>query len=571
MIHGLSKHTQGAGGAVKYFLADQYFEQPEPGPDSELDPETGEPVPVPGVWVDREPKPVVLEGDPAQMVALCESLSFKNRYTSAVLSFSPEETAHIAANPGMKDNIIEDLRKFAYAGVEGDDCKPLLVVQHEHTGRLELHYLIPRVSLESGKYFNPYPPNYDGRKGKGANDVYIKQNDTFTDYMCSKYSLQNPRDPTIAREIKISKFDPNKTDKKMIQEAVGKLIDSGGIKSREDIISFLEKAGGTITRKGADYLSVRFDENKKAIRLKGDYYGEQSYSEISSRIERTAERINRPFEEIDSEYAEVLSERAEDVKGRHSLKGLAAERADGFDRKSTDELKSYADELSALKDSLGDNGRHSHGVSSAIANDSTLIHAADNPTIDIGGIAEAMSGAEPILTGDPAIDALIKAFHKMQNKLAQEELQRVKQRYQVDPNQEKMIKQIQDWITKLFSGLALGKNFITGRPGAMAPSDIALARQMITEQRRELQRELRAVAVVVKQRERVEPLLDILDKKEPVFEAKPAPAAPADIAASDGGLQTSTDHIGDLLGMGKGGKKLKPKAADDGTSGTTYG
>lgn len=568
MINGLSTHTQGAAGAIAYFEAAKYFQE-DPTPE---EPQRGE-------WRERDPKPEWIEGDAAQLVALCESLPFKHTYTTGVLSFTPEESSRIDATPGMKEEIIKDLKAFAYAGVMNDDCKPMFINQHTHKQRLELNYFIPRVSLESGKYFNPFPPNYDGRKGKGSNDKFLEQNDAFVDYICSKYGLQNPRDPKVAREIKITKFDPYKVDKKEIHEAICKSIESGGIKDRDGIISFLEKAGGTITRKGADYISVKFDDNKRAIRLKGGFYGEQSYREISDRIERAAERINRPFEKIESEYKKVLSERAEEVTGRHSLKGLAAERADGFDRKSTDELKNYADELSALKDSLGDNGRYSHGVSSAIANDSTLIHVADNPTIDIGGVAEAMSGAEPILTGDPAIDALTKAFHKMQNKLAQEELQRVKQRYQVDPNQEKMIKQIQDWITKLFSGLALGKNFITGRRGAMAPSDIALARQMITEQRRELQCELRAVATVVKQRERLEPLQVIMDKPaEPVFEAKVADIDGTTVmtgAVSGGGLETSTADIDQLLGLkrGKDGQIIKPKKPgdDDGSDGTTYG
>ena len=514
MIHGLSKHTQGAGGAVDYFLDDQYFEA-HPTPEN---PRAGE-------WREREPKPLVLEGDPKQIVALCDSLSFKNRYTSAVLSFSEEETAHIAANPGMKAEILEDLREFAYAGVKSDDCKPMLVVQHEHTGRLELHYLIPRVSLESGKYFNPFPPNYDGRRGKGTNNIYKEQNDTFTDYMCSKYGLQNPRDPLIAREIKINKFDPNKVDKKAINEAVGKLIDSGGIKSREDIVSFLEKAGGTITRKGADYLSVKFDDNKKAIRIKGEFYGERSYSEIRERIERTAERINRPFEEIESAYAEVLSERADEVEKRHSLNGLAAERADDFDRKSTTELNDYAGELSATKDSLVDYDESRHSVNSYIADNSALVHLADSSsTVDGigGGVDDATSGVGPMQTGDPVIDKMNREFHKMKTKLANEDLQRSKSLWRIDPEQEKRLLEIRNWITKLFAGLSLGRNFFTGSSEPMAPRDISLVRGMITQQRRELQRELKAVAVVVKQRERAEPLREILDKPaEPVFEAKP--------------------------------------------------
>ena len=489
MIHGLSKHTQGAGGAVDYFLDDQYLDA-NPTPE---DPRAGE-------WREREPKPLVLEGDPRQIVALCDSLSFKNRYTSGVLSFSPEESAKIAATPGLKEQLIQELREFAYAGVKSDDCKPMLVVQHEHTGRLELHYLIPRVSLESGKYFNPFPPNYDGRKGKGTNDVYKEQNDTFTDYVCSKYDLQNPRDPLIAREIKISKFDPNKVDKKSIHEAVRKLIDGGGIKSREDIVSFLEKAGGTITRKGDDYLSVKFDNNKKAIRLKGEFYGEQSYTEIRARIESTAERINRPLAEIEHSYAEVLSDRAGKVEKRHDLKGLATERAEDFNRKSTSELKDYAEELLATKDSLVDYDESRRSVNNYITDNSALLNLADSSSsVDGigGGVDDATSGAGPMHSGDPVIDKFNRELHKMHTKLANEDLQRTKNRWQLDPQQEKQLREIRDWITKLFAGLSLGRNFFTGRAEPMAPRDIALARSMITQQQRELDRELRAVGVVV--------------------------------------------------------------------------
>jgi len=547
MIHGLSKHTQGAGSAVDYFLDDQYFE-PEPTAEN---PRAGE-------WRERDPKPLVLEGDPKQIVALCDSLSFKNRYTSGVLSFSPGESAKIAATPGLKEQLIQELREFAYAGVKSDDCKPMLVVQHEHTGRLELHYLIPRVSLESGKYFNPFPPNYDGRKGKGTNDTYKEQNDLFIDYMCKKYSLQNPRDPLVAREISINKFDQSKADKKAINEAVGKLIDNGGIKSREDIVSFLEKAGGTITRKWADYLSVKFDDNKKAIRLKGDFYGERSYSEIRKRIERTAERINRPFNEVESEYAKILSERAEDVEKRHSLKGLAAERADDFYRKSTTELNDYAGELSATKDSLVDYDESRNSVSNYIAENSALIHLSDTSSNVYGiggGVDDAMSGVGPMHSGDPVIDKLNRELHKMQTKLANEDLQRTKNRWQLDPEQEKQLREIRNWITKLFAGLSLGRNFFTGSAEPMAPHDISLVRGMITQHRREIDREIKAVAVVVKQRERVEPLLDILDK-------------PIEPAASGAYLETSTDKMDKLFGIKRDKYSRRPKPDDDGP---TYG
>jgi len=52
------------------------------------------------------------------MRLLCESLDFKHKYTSGVLSFSEEETAIINSTRGMKGKIIEDHKDFAFAGVK---------------------------------------------------------------------------------------------------------------------------------------------------------------------------------------------------------------------------------------------------------------------------------------------------------------------------------------------------------------------------------------------------------------------------------------------------------------------
>lgn len=505
MIHGLSTHTQNAAGAVAYFLDDVY-----------MDKATGE-------WLERDPPAEILEGDPDQFIALCESLTFKNTYTTSVMSFTNEETAQIDATPGLKEKLIEEMRDFAYAGFKNDDSKLMFVTQHTHTGRLELNYLIPRVNVESGKYFNPYPPNYSGKRGPGNNQDFLKHNDSFIDYVCSKYNLQNPRDPAYAREIKIAPFDPEAADKKTINELIGLKIVSGEVKSRADIVDVLKKQGGTITRLGKDYISVKFAENSKAIRLRGGVYGDESFAEIRAGFEAARAHFDLPPEFHEARYREVQAFRAEEVGSRHNLKGLAAERAGDFDRKSAAELKGYGDELSALKDSLPGYDHHRSRVSAALASDPVLA-SADGPAGIEVGLASGSSGAEPIMTGDKGSDELIRAFAKMQKKLAAEDIQRAKSRWQIDPKQEQMVREISDTLSKLFTGLATGKNLLHGRPGAMTPADIAEARKAIQAQRQALQRELKAVAQVVKQKERTEPLKAIMDKpKAADFEAKALP------------------------------------------------
>lgn len=133
----------------------------------------------------------------------------------------------------------------------------------------------------------------------------------------------------------------------------------------------------------------------------------------------------------------------------------------------------------------------------------------------------------------------------MQKKMASEEIQRAKARHQIDPNHEKMVREFTDSMTKLFGGLAMGKNLISGRPGAMSPGDIAMARQMLKEQHAELQRELRAVAAVQKVRERTEPLREILKPEEP--EAKAVVEAKAKAVEAKPAQPALSEHFADFI------------------------
>lgn len=301
MINGLSKWTTNSGKAISYFLGDDYYDKKTEK------------------WKPREPKPVILEGDPQAMKFICDKLDFKNQYTTGVLSFSLEETAMIAANPELKDRILQDFKDFAFAGVS-DCARNFLAIEHTHTGRLEIHYMMPRVHLESGKYRNPFPPNYNGKRGKGHNDAFIKENDAYIDHACAKFGLTNPRDPNIARDLKISSFDPESASKKDYHNLVCELVVSQHITCREDIVDLFKQLGGTITRNGEDYMSVKFPGDKKAMRFKGDiyddaYFGAEAISERA--IHKSSGVENRSIEQ---EYKDVLEHRTQETLRRHSPK-----------------------------------------------------------------------------------------------------------------------------------------------------------------------------------------------------------------------------------------------------------
>ena len=336
MIHGISKHSgandNSAARAIDYFLSEVFY-------DAEIN-----------RWTKREPAAELVSGDREAIEKLCFECGFKNRYTSGVLSFSEEESKSLKDYPEKLTSLLKDWEDFAFAGVK-NDCRVSLIVKHEHKGRLELHYIIPRTNIESGKYFNPFPPNYDGRRGKGANSEFIKHNDAFTDFICKKYGLQNPRAPEVARSIKISLHDSQKDIKQKIHFQLIEAIGAGRISTRKEIIHTLEASGFEITRAGSNYISLKCPGAQKAMRLTGGIYEDRKSFEHSRKaLELTGD--SRDFEKIAGNYDSVLQKRTHEVKKRHRIKGAAALRTEKFEQHSQREINDTTELLKNLRSNL---------------------------------------------------------------------------------------------------------------------------------------------------------------------------------------------------------------------------
>lgn len=482
MIHGLSKYsTTGASAGIDYFLSETY-----------VDESTRE-------VREREPRPRLIEGDPAAMKVLCESLDFKHKYTSGVLSFSPTETDLIRSTPGMKEQILEDFKEFAFAGVK-DDCRSILMVEHNHTGRLEVHYMIPRVSLESGKYFNPFPPNYDGKRGPGNDHTYKKHNDSFIDYMCEKHGLQNPRDPQFARSSKIKPFDPAGNIKKQVVEAIEQLIESGSVSSREDMFRFLEKSGATITRKGEDYFSFKFDDNK-AVRLKGELYGRESFREIAARHQERTRSFEVSKSGFESRYLEALTFRAKETEERHKLPPGVEERVRANDLRSSQELVETKALLSDVRRNIDnhysgarDSARH---FASEVMRPSTFAAVSSSPT--------ALAKPE-VATGNPVLDKLLREYLDELIKVDQETMRRLKRFWaamgeNIRGSVERLQESLRD-VFKLNTSLSTGLNFY--RPGEPLFPNVSTYKQELAERINQVNLELRIARVAERQDERLQ-------------------------------------------------------------------
>ncbi|MHA7114893.1 relaxase family protein [Pseudomonas promysalinigenes] len=407
MINGLSKWTTNAGKAIDYFLGETYF-------DKELE-----------KWKPRDPAPVILEGDPQSMKFICDSLEFKNRYTTGVLSFNLEETAKIAANPELKKQILKDFKDFAFAGVP-ESARQFLAIEHAHTGRLEIHYMLPRVHLESGKYRNPFPPNYDGKRGKGNNSAFIQENDSYIDHACNKFGLTNPRDPALARDLKISGFDKEAATKKEIHGLICGLVDSGHVTCREDIQNFLVELGGKITRDGDDYLSVKFGDDKKSIRLRGDIYDKAYFGAKGISKDQVHSQTRAQTGSIEQRFQDAMEVRAQETQRRHSSKESGDQKIAGDDielNESKLELESEFNELIAAHEEFENSTYDLPDVKSAAADfassHSSQIADYKAATADIGAGVD-IGELSTIETDDPVI-----RFFQNQFKLQlQKEMQR---------------------------------------------------------------------------------------------------------------------------------------------------
>lgn len=140
--------------------------------------------------VRREPSPVVVRGDPDRIKAVIDSIKFKRKYCSGVLSFSPNEII----TTDMEEKIINEFEQTAFAGLSPDRYE-ILWVRHQHTKahRHELHFLTPRLDLVSGKSLNIAPPR------KSTRELF----DTLRSKINAEYGLADPDDPARTRKAHI--------------------------------------------------------------------------------------------------------------------------------------------------------------------------------------------------------------------------------------------------------------------------------------------------------------------------------------------------------------------------------
>lgn len=281
MIVGFSSYGQGRGNAATNYLTDK------------------------NRTTEREENPPeVIKGDIESTNALINSLEFQHKYTSGVLSFSPDEKI----TPEMEKAIIERFEQVAFSGMEKDRYD-ISWVRHSHAGHHELHFITPRVDLETGKSFNIKPP------GKETQAVF----DDFRSEINARYGLSDPDDPSRKRDIGLSsgELKAKLTDRIDVKETVNEILDrqviAGVVQNRADVVDSLKEMGFEINREGKNYLSIKDPESGEKFRLKGTIY-ERDFTPSGTIEKEERARLrdySKPDERVAGEFAERVNRHIE--------------------------------------------------------------------------------------------------------------------------------------------------------------------------------------------------------------------------------------------------------------------
>jgi len=204
------------------------------------------------------PEVKVLRGNPTVTTELANSLTFKYKYRTGVLAFSPNDMAKISKDKDKVFNeILDEWEQFTFAGMDKSDYSYYAVSHGDH-----IHFIIARTHLGTGKAFNPAPPGY--------HDTF----DKFRQYINAKYGFENPDEKTLDvdedEEIDIKEQGKRSINeyKRDIKKYILQKIQQGKVKNREDIKREFETAGFEINRQGKDYVSIKKGTFKARFRGK---------------------------------------------------------------------------------------------------------------------------------------------------------------------------------------------------------------------------------------------------------------------------------------------------------------
>jgi hypothetical protein len=227
----------------------------------------------------RNPPAELFEGDLFLTKCLIQHNHRSQKYSSYALSFRNNESV---TDDQLKE-ILQSLRDTFCTGL-GPDRVNMLAVKHTDKSNIELHIIINNEEFGiTGKQFNPFPPGERSKKLQQDFCSYWNHKLGFEQVVSnpfkaafSRFDAKAPayRKEEYSKALGNDEVVSSKERKEKLSYIVTKAVMDGKINNRDGLISFLEERGCKITRRGADYLSIRLPGKDKAIRFRGGAFVE---------------------------------------------------------------------------------------------------------------------------------------------------------------------------------------------------------------------------------------------------------------------------------------------------------
>lgn len=263
----------------------------------------------------RDPKPEVVRGDPRLVAEIIDSLPFQYRYSSGVLSFAAEDRV----TPEIQKDVMDRFESTVFAGLPADR-RSIVWIKHQDKGRTELHFVVPRVDLGTGKSLNIAPPTPASRHLL----------DTLREGINRRYGFRDPTDPECARSVSVPAHIAKLTAQAKrlgraakidFRQAIAGHLEAqaiaGVINSRADVVAFLKQQGFTITRTGVNSLTVARPDTGERVRLKGNIFREHFRPQD---LERTPRRYDpTQLLVLDRRLERLVEKRADYHRARYGV------------------------------------------------------------------------------------------------------------------------------------------------------------------------------------------------------------------------------------------------------------
>ncbi len=258
-------------------------------------------------------KPMVVSGDPKGVMAAVNFIVGRSKFVSGVLSFAESKVSLKVLRQIIKEHLV-----VLFPGVDPREVAYTYIL-HRDKGRVELHYIIAKVHLLTGKRLGGYLHRIDRKRLR----LWIQ---TVND----RFGFADPNDPCRWRLYSPANRNSPKSrleKQTLLLEGLGRMAMAGAVRNRADIERELVKAGWQISRRTKSAISVTAVGLKYPVRLSGAMFSAawngilsaERIAELSERFHR--ERIER-FERTVDALTPHIQRRALHNSMRFGKRGL---------------------------------------------------------------------------------------------------------------------------------------------------------------------------------------------------------------------------------------------------------